>query len=402
MSYLPLPCAISLSLRPHMRPSIKVLPHRLNRARDYEGFLEALVAWDCPAQNFAYAGADGTVALWHNGKYPLRPRGRGRYILDGSKPADEWQGWVPREQVPHVKNPARGFVSSANQKPVDAGYPYYLGWDYATFERGNRINEILAGMKDITPEDMAGMQNDNLSLRARMVLPCLLRKIRERDLTDTEKWALGELRGWNFENLAGLAAPTIFAELWSDFNQKTWDDKKKGDLWGMRWPRSEVMIDLILNHPDSEFFDDRATSQKQTMGDIANLAFRSAVERLRSECGPPGRLWSWAERRRAGIGHLARIPGLGRERLPMNGGGNAINASGPGFGPSWRMVVELGPVVRAWGVLPGGPSGNPGSRYYDTGVDGWVAGKIHPLLFLNTADDPQPGVVARTVLRGVK
>jgi penicillin amidase len=376
--------------------------YRLNRARDYEGYLEALTSWDCPAQNFAYADADGTVAIWHNGKFPLRPKGLGRYILDGTNPADEWQGWVPREHDPHVKNPPRGFVSSANQKPADASYPYYLGWDYASFERGTRINEILAGMKDITPDDMARMQNDNLSLRARMVLPRLLRDIVDRDITATEKWALGELRAWNFENLAGLAAPTIFSRFWSDFNEKTWNDEKKGDLWGMRWPRSEVVIDLILNHPDSEFFDDRSTPQKETMADIANAAFRSAVKELRAECGPPGKSWTWGEWRRAGIDHLGRIPGFGRERLALNGGGNAINASGPGFGPSWRMVVELGPEVRAWGILPGGPSGNPGSRYYDAGVDDWVAGRVHPLLFLKSAEESGPDVVAKTSLRGAK
>jgi len=376
--------------------------YRLNRARDYEGYLEALGTWDCPAQNFAYADADGTIAIWHNGKYPLKQKGQGRYILDGSSSADEWPGWVPHEHNPHVKNPPRGFVSSANQKPTDASYPYYLGWDYASFERGTRINEILAGMKDITPEDMVRMQNDNLNLRARMALPRLLQAIGSREITATEKWALEEFRTWNFENLAGLAAPTIFSQFWSDFNEKTWNDEKKGDLWGMRWPRSEVVIDLILNHPDSEFFDDRTTPQKESMGDIANAAFRSAVKRLEAECGPPGKSWTWGEWRRAGIGHLGRIPGFGRERLAMNGGGNAINASGPGFGPSWRMVVELGPEVRAWGILPGGPSGNPGSSYYDSGIDDWVAGRAHPLLFLKSAGESSPDVVAQTVLRGAK
>jgi penicillin G amidase len=376
--------------------------YHLNRARDYRGYLEALATWDCPAQNFVYADADGTIAIWNDGKFPLRAKGQGRFILDGSNPADEWHGWVPHEHVPHVKNPPRGFVSSANQKPADASYPYDLGWDFASFERGDRINEILEGMKEITPDDMRRMQNDNLSLRARMVLPRLLGEINKLDLTAAEKWALDELKGWDFMNLAGRAAPTIFAEFWSDFNEKTWNDEKKGDLWGMRWPRSEVVIDLVLNHPGAEFFDDRTTPQKEALGDIANAAFRSAVRRLQSECGPPGKSWTWGERRQAAIGHLGRIPGFGREKLAMDGGGNAINTSGPGFGPSWRMVVELGPEVKAWGILPGGPSGNPGSRYYDAGIDDWVAGKIYELLFLKTTAEPQPGIAARTVLRGAK
>ena len=39
----------------------------------------------------------------------------------------------------------RGFVSSANQLPVDTSYPYYLGIDYPEY-RGLIINRKLNGM----------------------------------------------------------------------------------------------------------------------------------------------------------------------------------------------------------------------------------------------------------------
>jgi acyl-homoserine lactone acylase PvdQ len=35
--------------------------------------------------------------------------------MDGSDPANDWHGFIPFEQNPTVKNPPRGFVSSANQ-----------------------------------------------------------------------------------------------------------------------------------------------------------------------------------------------------------------------------------------------------------------------------------------------
>jgi len=62
--------------------------------------------------------------------------------------------------------------------------------------------------------------------------------------------------------------------------------------------------------------------------------------------------------------------------------------------------VELGPELRAWGIFPGGQSGNPGSGFYDDMVDAWAAGKPDPLLFLKSPDEPDPAVVARTTLRG--
>ena len=65
-------------------------------------------------------------------------------------------------------------------------------------------------------------------------------------------------------------------------------------------------------------------------------------------------------------------------------GGNAavVNATRQNNGASWRMVVELGEKPNAWGVYPGGQSGNPGSVYYANGIQPWAEGKYFRLHFL--------------------
>ncbi|MFO7733125.1 MAG: penicillin acylase family protein, partial [Candidatus Aminicenantes bacterium] len=72
------------------------------------------------------------------------------------------------------------------------------------------------------------------------------------------------------------------------------------------------------------------------------------------------------------------------------------------WAPSWRMVVELGPEVRAWGSYPGGQSGHPGSLRYDDLVDDWAAGRPFELVFLKSADEPHPALAERTVMRGAR
>ena len=375
--------------------------YALNRARNYADYVQALETWDCPAQNIVYADREGTIAIWHDGKYPLRWKGQGRYVLDGSDPADEWRGWIPRSHVPHVKDPERGFVSSANQMPADAGYPYYLGWDYAPFERGARINEILAAARDVTPSDMVRMQTDVLDIRARAVLPRLLDIIKEKPATEAEKKSFEELRAWNFEARAALIAPTIFRELWNELNRLTWDDEKPPGVERMTRPASQVMVDQILNHPEGEFFDNADTDGTvETLADIAELAFRSAVANLEKRLGTWGDAWRWGKVKGTQLRHVARIPGFGREKLEADGIGHVIGAIDAVWAPSWRMVVELGPEVKAWGNYPGGQSGNPGSKFYDDFIDDWAAGKPYKLVFLKSADDPDPAVVARTLMRG--
>jgi penicillin amidase len=42
--------------------------------------------------------------------------------------------------------------------------------------------------------------------------------------------------------------------------------------------------------------------------------------------------------------------------------------------------------VKAWGVYPGGQSGNPGSQFYDNLVDEWRDGKYVQLHFSKSRD----------------
>src|SRR5690606_2351410 len=111
------------------------------------------------------------IAIWVNGKLPKKWDFQGQTVSDGTDSKYDWQGWIPREQNPWVKNPARGFVSSANQESAAADYPFYLDDDFAPYERGRRINERLAEMDDITVNDMQKLQMDSYSYHAASILP---------------------------------------------------------------------------------------------------------------------------------------------------------------------------------------------------------------------------------------
>jgi len=80
------------------------------------------------------------------------------------------------------------------------------------------------------------------------------------------------------------------------------------------------------------------------------------------------------------------FPSLSALDLPVQGGPSTLSpSSGTGvWGPSWRMVVELGDTVRAWTTYPGGQSGNPVSPRYDDRIAEWVAGELKPALFPGT------------------
>ncbi|MBC6991530.1 penicillin acylase family protein [Hymenobacter sp. BT491] len=378
--------------------------YQLNRASNYQDYTAALANYGSPAQNFIFADNQKDIAIWPNGKFPLKWRDQGKFILDGTDPAYDWQGWIPQAQNPHVKNPARGFVSSANQSSTGPDYPYYLNWTFGSYERGHRINERLARMTRATPDSLRVLQNDNLNLNAQLMLPRMLALLDSQPQNVASRGARQQVRTemhrWKYFYEANAIGPSIF-ELWySNLVRRIWEDdfSKKGTGIELRWPGRDRTNTLILQEPDSKWIDDRRTPAKETLPDLVRLSFEFAADSLQRKFGEFGPKWRWANQKSTDILHLAQLPGFGRMDLDVGGGAGIVNATSERNGPSWRMVVALGPQVQAYGVYPGGQSGNPGSPFYDNMIETWRVGQLYPLVFLHNATEQNKRVQATWTL----
>ena len=95
----------------------------------------------------------------------------------------------------------------------------------------------------------------------------------------------------------------------------------------------------------------------------------------------------WSKFKDTKVLHLARLDALSRTHLSIGGGTNTINAANSQHGPSWRMIVSLAPQTEAYGVFPGGQSGNAGSRFYDSFIDTWAAGKYYTLWMMKASEE---------------
>lgn len=370
---------------------------QLNRATNYDDYIAALQHYDAPAQNFAFAGEAGDIAISHNGKIPIRREGEGRFVSDHELGR---YGYIPREHLPQIKNPSRGFVSSANQHPVDTLYPYYLSGTHYTFERGARINEVLDTLTAATTEDMMILQTDLLNIQARKVLPTLLSLIELDSLSALERKLFDELSDWDFHELAEMRMPAVYHEWWRSLGHMIWDDEMRS-AWGqLDPPHRGVTTQLILESPESQFFDDVRSSESETLAELVNRSFHAAVSTLHSEFGEPNNLWRWGNYRGTDIKHLAALPALSRLALPVGGSGATIAASSRVHGVSWRMIVELTDPPQAWGIYPGGQSGNPGSQFYDNQIDNWLAGDYYQLHLLTGSDTSSAGYFRTTTMRG--
>nr|WP_294941232.1 penicillin acylase family protein [uncultured Mucilaginibacter sp.] len=355
----------------------------LNRGSNYTDYLEALKYFSAPAQNFVFASADNDIAITPNGRLPLKYKEQGKFLMDGSDPANDWHGFIPFEQNPTVKNPPRGFVSSANQSSTDPSYPYYINWQFAGYERGKRINDRLGAMQKATADSMRVLQTDAYSIRAQDILPAMLRYLDASKLDENQLAALNTLRKWDKFFDANSEGASIFTGWWNHFYQATWNDNFSDKDMPLNWPSMDRTEELLLKEPTSVWFDNKKTPLTETATDVLSRSFNLAVDALIKKHGKPGN-WQWGKVKEFEVRHLANLPGFGSGNFASGGTGSTVNALIDGHGPSWRMVVQLGPNVKGFGILPGGQSGNPGSFFYDDMLQTWKDGKLKELLYLQS------------------
>jgi penicillin G amidase len=354
---------------------------RLMQAEGLPDYLEALKGFENPAQNFAFASKDGDIAITANGKLPLKNKPQGRFVQDGSDPANAWGGFIPHEHLPRVVNPERGFIASANQRSTGPDYPYYYNGYFDDY-RGRYLNRRLEEMNQIQVEDLQALQLDNYSLEAEEGATLLMQLL---DSTDTELRthpAVQQLREWDFRFEPDAEAPTLYERWMEAAFRQTFDELPSDGEAAQKtlYPETWRFLALLRDTPGHALFDHQDTETIENASDIV----RQALEGILTQDYEPQ---TWNDYSAPFIAHLGRIPAFARNDMPVGGFHNALNAINGGKGPSWRMVVELGDRPNAFGVYPGGPSGNPGSPFYDNTVDEWANGEYHPLYLMESPAD---------------
>lgn len=384
--------AINLAARwTGLEPSNELMTfYYLNRAKNYEDYLEAIKKFQCPGQNFAFASTSGDIAIWHQGKFPLKWPKQGKYVMDGSLSVYQWQGFIPQNDNPHVVNPEgkRNFVSSANQHPTDSTYPYYYNGFFEHY-RNRRINESLSLMNKVTVEDMMKLQNDNFNLQAAESLPLMLKLL--GDVKEGKNY-VESLSKWNYMNDAQSEAAAIYEEWFTNLDSLIWDELYlEGKMTEI--PLEFYTVWMMHNYPHHLLFDNKATKDRvETLEDLIKQSFQKTVTAIDRWIERHKEALTWYAYKSTSVEHLARLAPFSKMKIPIGGNKRIVNACSSRWGPSWRMIVSLETPLKAYGVYPGGQSGNPGSPYYTTGIGKWSRGEYFELNFLKNAEDVSSGM----------
>ena len=112
-------------------------------AKDIFEFREALADIDNMFFNFVVGDSKGNIAHQATGLVPKRKGNAGK-IAQVYNQLDSWDGFIPKDQLPHTINPKKGWVGTANHDTRPDDYPYYYSAHFSPNYRYLRMKEVLS------------------------------------------------------------------------------------------------------------------------------------------------------------------------------------------------------------------------------------------------------------------
>jgi penicillin amidase len=324
--------------------------YRMNRAQNLSDFKAALQLFEIGAQNFVYADVAKNIYYAGQARIPQRSSAAlssatPPYLILPGQGQHEWRGYLPPDAIPHLENPARGYIASANNSPDGAAFDNdpinqspYLGIYHDLGGRADRIAEMIESRQQsghlVTPADMAAMQADDMSWTGRKLQPRILAAAlaNPKGLADAPavKAALERLKNWDFHTPAAIGtdkartesldpavrsdsiATTIF-NLWQNsFLHRSIDDEiqalnsalpdkgvgfisSNGSTPGYRGIIKNLFSPEVTN-VGQLLFDDIATPEQESPDEVMLLSLADAVAKAAEIFGTTDQnSWLWGK-----------------------------------------------------------------------------------------------------------
>lgn len=358
-------------------------------ARDWPGFVTAARDFISPQQNIVYADVDGNIGYVSPGRVPVRGPDhptRGLLPAPGWLAASEWTGWIPPEAMPMTANPASGWIATANQKVVDADYPYHLTADWELPYRYNRIARLLEATPRHDMGSFRAIQADVVDGGMHDSVQALLSVLGE--VPDDLRPVLQALRAWDGAMTADRPEPLIAAAWNQAFSALLYRDDL-GPLFAERWKPRPEFIKSVLADPASGriWCDIRLTPRAESCADLARQSLTQAMDALGQRHGRHWDRWRWIAALRADQQHrpMSEVGWLRKwfaSSTAIGGGPDSPNVALFDYsgsvdfkarvGPSYRAIYDLADLDASRYIIPTGQSGHPLSPHYRDMEDHWA------------------------------
>ena len=352
-------------------------------AKTWDDFLVARDHWGAPPLNLLFANRAGDIGWAPGGFVPVRATGDGLLPVPAGK-AHRWTGLLDAKLMPVKHNPADGWIATANEMNIPAGYPHMLGLEWADRSRITRISEVIGSKPKFGLTDAMALQNDPTSPMARRAV-ALLQGLAGRDAN--ERGALALLGNWNGHEGPDSAAAALY-EIWAARHLAASAVKAIVPEAARRnFGRTSIGNILPVLEDGKLLGPDSAALRAEILLGSLGLAFAETARLL----GPDPATWRWGALHRADFQPSLPIAGRDAERrvgpVPIGGSGSTPMAmgTGPDFrvvsGASVRVVMDVGAWDNSMAINTPGQSGDPSSPHYRDLFPRWATGNYVPFVW---------------------
>ena len=341
----------------------------ITRARDWAGFRAALRDWSVAIFNFVYADANGHIGYQMAGRIPIRGRVAPGF-RDANAAADQWQGTIPFDDLPHMYDPPSGYVASANQRIVPDEWKHPIYGAYSQGHRGVRLAQALGGPGAMDTAANITLQNDVKNCRAERLCPHILRHLADEP---TFRRVLGD---WDHRySLTGIA-PTLFEAFMALWQQEVIGQHLPERLFDLTHQQTGLAASL-LEDPTIGYFADGVAPH------VAAVA-RRTLDTLRARLGADETSWQWGRIHQAHWHHPVGDAAFDIGPREVDGGSHTLRNTGgelpphaASSGAEYRIVVDFTTPDRFLAVQNIGNSGVPGSPHYRDQFEPWLRCEYH-------------------------
>ena len=262
---------------------------RLDQAASWAEFREACRLFLTPSENMVWADVDGHIGWQAVGLAPRHKNWDGLIPVPGDG-RFEWDGFLPFPELPHAADPSRGWLASANQDNLPSGYPFAVSFQWPDRFRFARIEEVLGSGRRFSLPEMEQLQQDELSLPARSLVP-LLRGLKPREPGTGQ--AIEQLLSWDFVLGRDSKSAAIYVAWERAVKVAVWELVVPAEARPLFPPGSLSTIKLIgwLTKPDGRFGPDPPADRDK----LLLQALTRALANLERRLGPDKNRWQYGQ-----------------------------------------------------------------------------------------------------------
>jgi len=384
--------------------------YKIDKAKNWNEFKDALSTYSVPGQNFVYADKEGNIGYLFGARLPIRANNTSSFIYDGTTDKYDWKGFVPQNDLPSLYNPPDNYIASANNKTVKS-FKYYITNMWEPTSRIERITELLNSKSKHSVSDFEKYQMDFVSPYAKQLTTYILEAFKGIDVTDPNlKIALKLFREWDFKLGQYSQAAAIYSEFLKHLFQNVFLTKMGRELYDEYVFVQNIPLRTILqlmDNPNSSWFDDPSTSQIENRDATIRKSLDDALTELENKLGKDPTYWQWGDLHYVIFKHafsgfssvVDRVVNIGP--FEIGGDGTTVfNTEYPftigldkfasfkhgefenNLGPVMRYIYDFSNPNEMKLILTTGESGNVMSKHYKDMSELWLSGK-----YLNVRTD---------------